>query len=116
MSDRLRLTGTGAPAGPQRIPAAALRVRGRIAEAMLALHAISPEDAVDYTPEPGDRREFERLRSAGIVRDAGDGRYWFNLIAYHLRERARSRLWTIGAFGIALVSAAIAMLLYRIRI
>jgi hypothetical protein len=113
VSDRLRLTGAGAPPEPQRIPAGALRVRGRIAEAMLALHAIAPEDAVDYSPEPRDVREFDQLRAANIVRDVPDGRYWFDLIAYHLRERARSRVATMWAFGIALVVAALAVLFYR---
>jgi len=113
MNDRLRLTGTSAPAEPQRMPAGALRVRGRIAEAMLALHAIAPEDAVDYSPEPRDAREFDRLRAAGIVREVPGGRYWFDLIAYHLRERARSRVATMWAFGIALVVAAVAVLFYR---
>jgi hypothetical protein len=95
------------------MPAGALRVRGRIAEAMLALHAIAPEDAVDYSPEPRDAREFDRLRAAGIVREVPGGRYWFDLIAYHLRERARSRVATMWAFGIALVVAAVAVLFYR---
>ena len=114
MSDRLRLTGTVPPAPPRRIPAGALRVRGRIAEAMLALHAIAPEDAVDYHPEPRDAREFDRLRAGGIVRDVGDGRYWFDLVAWHLRDRARSRVATMWAFGLALVAAGVAMLFYRL--
>ncbi len=113
MNDRLRLTGSSAPAAPQRIPAAALRVRGRIAEAMLALHAIAPEDAVDYSPEPRDAREFDQLRAAGIVREVPGGRFWFDLIAYHLREQTRSRTWTMWGFGIALMVVAIAVLFYR---
>lgn len=113
MHDRLRLTGTTPPPGPPRLPPGALRVRGRIAAAMLAAHAIAPEDAIDYTPEPRDAAAFDRLRATGIVRDVPDGRVWFDLVAYHLRERARSRVAVMWGIGIALVGAAIAVLFYR---
>lgn len=116
MTDRPRLSGpvrTSAAMPEPRIHPAALRVRGRIAEAMLAQHAISPEDAVDFAPDPRDARELERLRAAGIVRAVPGGRLWFDLVAYHLRDRARSRVATVAAFVIAVVIAAGALLLYR---
>lgn len=112
MNDRLRLTGTTPPAAPP-LPAGALRVRGRIAEAMLAAHALAPEDAIDFTPDPRDAAALVKLRAAGIVRDVPGGRIWFDLVAYHLRERARSRVAVIWTFGLAVTIAAVAMLFYR---
>lgn len=114
MNDRLRLDGpTPSPNLPPRFHPAALRVRGRIAEAMLALHAISPEDAVEFAPEPRDAAAFATLRAAGIVREVPGGRYWFDLVAYHLRDRARSRVATVAAFAVAVAVAAGALLFYR---
>jgi hypothetical protein len=113
MNDRLRLIGTTEPPPPPRLPAGALRVRGRIAEAMLAAHALAPEDAIDFTPDPRDAADFATLRAAGIVRDVPGGRFWFDLVAYHLREQARSRVAVMWTLGLAVTIAAVAMLFYR---
>ncbi len=113
MNDRLRLTGTTPSPQPPRLPPGALRVRGRIAEAMLAAHALAPEDAIEFTPDLRDAEAFAKLRAAGIVRDVPGGRVWFDLVAYHLREQARSRAAVVWAFGLAVIVAAFTLLLYR---
>jgi len=113
MNDRLRLTGTTAAPAPPRLPPGALRVRGRIAEAMLAAHALAPEDAIGFAPDPRDAANFAKLRAAGIVREVPGGRFWFDLVAYHLREQARSRVAVMWTLGVALTIAAIAVLFYR---
>jgi hypothetical protein len=112
MPNRLQLTGTTA-LSPPRLPAGALRVRGRIAEAMLAAHALGPEDAIDFTPDPRDAAAFAKLRAAGIVREVPGGRFWFDLVAYHLREQALARVRAIWGFALALAVAAVAVLFYR---
>ncbi|QDZ06530.1 hypothetical protein FPZ24_02795 [Sphingomonas panacisoli] len=112
MPNRLQLTSTSTPA-PPRLPAGALRVRGRIAEAMLAAHALAPEDAIEFAPDPRDGAEFAKLRAAGIVREVPGGRYWFDLVAYHLREQARSRVAVMWTLGLAVMIAAVAVLFYR---
>ncbi|WP_375396947.1 hypothetical protein [uncultured Sphingomonas sp.] len=106
-----RLTGGTPPPVPSVIHAGALRVRGRVAERFLAGHALAPEDAIDFTPDPADRAAFDRLRALGVVRQAG-GRWWFDLVAYHLRQRARSRAAVLWSIGLALSLAGLAMLLY----
>lgn len=113
MNDRLRLIGISAPP-PAAMPPGLLRVRGRIGAAMLAAHAIGPEDAIPFTPDPGDAAAFARLRADGVVREVGGGRFWFDLVAYHLREQARGRVYAIWGFGLALAGAALAMLFYWI--
>lgn len=113
MNDRLRLTGITAPPVPPRLPAGALRVRGRIAAAMLAAHALAPEDAIAFAPDPRDAAAFEKLRAAAIVREVPGGRFWFDLVAYHLREQALGRVRAMWASGIALVVAAVAVMFYR---
>ena len=112
MPNRLQLTGL-TPAPPVRYPPGVLRVRGRIAEAMLAAHAIAPEDAIAFTPDPRDVAAFATLRAAGIVREVPGGRFWFDLVAYHIRRQARARVRAMWAFGLALMTAAIAVLFYR---
>ena len=112
MSNRLRLTGT-APAVPPRLPSGALRVRGRIATAMLAAHALTPEDAIDFLPDPRDAAAFARMRAEGIVREVPGGRVWFDLAAYHLRGQALAKVRAMWGFGVALIAAAVAVLFYR---
>lgn len=112
MNDRLRLTGITAPQ-PARYPPGALRVRGRIAEAMLAAHALAPEDAIEFAPDPRDAAHFVTLRAAGIVREVPGGRFWFDLVAHHLREQARSRVAVMWSLGLAVMIAVAAVLFYR---
>lgn len=81
--------------------------------AMLAAHALAPEDATAFAPGPRDIAALAKLRQAGVVRAVPDGRLWLDLVAYHRRERSRSRTATIWAFGIALTAAAIAIAFYR---
>jgi hypothetical protein len=113
MNDRLRLTGTTPPPAPPPLPPGALRVRGRIAEAMLAAHALAPEDAIEFTPDPSDVAAFDKLRASGVVREVSGGRFWFDLVAYHLREQARSRVAVMWTLGLAVTIAVIAVLFYR---
>lgn len=112
MPNRLQLTGT-TPPPPERYPPGALRVRGRIAEAMLAAHALAPEDAIAFTPDARDVAAFAKMRADNIIRDVPGGRFWLDLVAYHLREQARGRVLAMWTFGLALIVAAIAMLFYR---
>lgn len=111
MVNRLQVTGATNPAPPLRLPPGALRVRGRIAATMLAAHALAPEDAIEFSPGQRDRTAFAKLRAAGIVRGVSGERFWFDLVAYHLRERRRTRAWARWGAAIALIGAAIVMLL-----
>lgn len=114
MPNRLELTGTTAPAPPPTLPAGALRVRGRVAEAMLAAHALSPEDSFEFTLDPRDAAAFAKLREAGIIRAESGGRFWFDLVAYHVRDQAQVRVRAMWGFGIATTGAIAAVLLYRL--
>ncbi|MDB5677219.1 hypothetical protein [Sphingomonas bacterium] len=113
MPNRLQLTGVTARPTPPPLPPGALRVRGRIAEAMLAAHALAPEDAIEFAPDPRDTAAFAALRADGIVRELPGERFWFDLVAYHLREQARGRVRAMWGFGLALVVAVIAVMFYR---
>jgi len=113
MNDRLRLTGTTPQSVPPPLPAGALRVRGRIAAAMLAAHALAPEEAIEFTPDPRDAAAFATLRATGIVREVPGGRIWFDLVAYHLRERRLGQMRAIWGCGLAVILAAFLLLFYR---
>jgi len=95
------------------LPAAARRVRGPVAGHFLAHHALSPEDAIDFVPK--DKVElwwFERFRRIGALREAAPGRWWFDLVAYHLDAQAFSRRWVPIAIIMSVAIAAVAMLFY----
>ena len=96
------------------LPAAARRVRGPVAAHFLALHALAPEDAIDFVPK--DRIEhwwFDRFCRRGVLRAVSPGRYWFDLLAYHRDAEAFSKRWIPIAIGVSLSIVAVAMLFYR---
>jgi hypothetical protein len=41
--------------------------------------AISPGTAIEYAPGPVERAAFDRLRDAGVIREAHPAHYWFDL-------------------------------------
>lgn len=95
---------------------AAVRGRGarqRIANYFYAMHAISAEDAVRYLPQqPDERRQFEQLRAAGIVREAGRGDYWLDRAGFRAAEDALSRAVAPWVMLLALLIGASLTLFY----
>jgi hypothetical protein len=83
--------------------------RHRIAGHLLAMHAISPGDAVAYTPQTAKAAaEFDRLRARGIVREAIRGHYWLDWAAFNAETDARrSRLSMIAGFGALAIAGAL---------
>jgi hypothetical protein len=102
-----------APAMTTRAPDPTFfRVRGRVPAAFAAQHAIAPDDAIAFTPDPPDVRAFDRLRAAGVIQQAGE-RFWLDLPRYHAEEEARrKRMWPI-ALGVAVLLAVLVLFLYR---
>lgn len=116
MSGKLDLIGIVPPPGPGGPPPlhpAMLRTRSRIARAMIAAHALAPEQAIAFHPAPNDVAELMRLRKAGVVRETLPGQYWLDLVANHYREQQAARRRAIWAVGFSLAIAAIAVLFYR---
>ena len=116
MSGKLHLIGVippPGPAGPPPIHPAMLRTRSRIARAMIAAHAMAPEQAIAFHPDPRDVAELMKLRKANVVRETVPGHYWLDLVANHYREQQSGRVRAMWAVGISLVVVAIAVLFYR---
>ncbi len=116
MSGKLHLIGVVPPPGPDGPPPihpAMLRTRSRIVRAMIAAHALAPEQAIPFNPAPRDVAELMRLRKAGVIRETYPGHYWLDLVANHYREQQRSKNAVIWAISLALMVAAVAVLFYR---
>jgi len=101
------------PAGPPSIHPAMLRTRSRIARAMIAAHALAPEQAIAFNPAPNDVAELMRLRKAGVVRETLPGHYWLDLVANHYREQQRARVRAMWAVALAVMIAGTAVFFYR---
>lgn len=117
MTNKLEYLGTvGTPGvgGPAPIPPQMLRVRGRIARAMIAAHALAPEQAIAFTPADYDRSEFAHLTNIGMLRETIKGHYWLDLVGLYLREqsRARARAFIFGTGAVFV--AVLIMLLYKL--
>lgn len=66
------------------------RARREIQHQFFAADAVRPDRAIPFDPANGfERRQFDRLRDRGIVREDMSRRYWLDLPAYDnlIRER-----------------------------
>lgn len=52
--------------------------------------AVRPDRAVSFEANRMiEERQFERMRSRGIIREAEPGRYWLDVVAYDIDMRQR---------------------------
>lgn len=95
------------------IGALAAGARRRIRAHFFALHAVTAEEAVPFVPQrPIEQRQFERMQRAGIIRQAGRGQYWFDLVAWQKdQERTRAFLVPI-VIALCVIAAGLITLFY----
>lgn len=99
---------------PSIVAGLAARARRRIASHFFVHHAISAEDAVAYVPQsPIEKRQFARMQSRGVVREAGAGRYWLDMAAYQAERDARRRKLVPIVLLVVLIAAAIPLFFYK---
>jgi hypothetical protein len=76
--------------------AAIAQARRDIQHHIFSHDAVRPDRAVSFGPDRIiQQRQFERMRSRGIIREASPGLFWLDVVAYDidLRQRfARVRL------------------------
>ena len=101
------------PSGPPPIHPAMLRTRSRICRAMIAAHALAPDQAIKFNPAPGDVPELMKLRQAKIVRETVPGHYWLDLVANHYREQQIARRNAMWAVGLAALIAIVTVMFYQ---
>lgn len=102
--------------------AAVARARRQVQHQFFSNDAVRPDRAIRF--EPGRRleqRQFERMRSRGIIREAQPGSYWLDVVAYDLDLQQRYRrirgvliaVLVIFAGWIALASGVLATFIAR---
>jgi hypothetical protein len=70
--------------------AAVAKARRDIQHHFFSHDAVRPDRAVAFEPRSGlQERQFERMRSRGIVREASPGLYWLDVVAYDIDLRQR---------------------------
>ena len=92
--------------------AAAVMAKARrdVVSHFMGANAVSAESAVEY--EPGrniHQRQFERLCDAGVIRAAGDGKYWIDVARYDEWSRSRRRRVGIAVGTVVAIGAVLAM-------
>lgn len=93
---------------------AASFARHKVRAHFLALHAVEPNDAIEYAPpSPAERREFDRLERMGVIRRAAPGHYWLDLARLDAAQEARRRKWVPLTLLFAVTAAFVAMLFYQ---
>lgn len=98
---------------PATIGALTGGARRRIRAHFFALHAVTADEAVPFVPQrPIERRQFERMQRAGIIRQAGRGQYWFDLAAWRKdQDRTRAILVPL-VIALCVLAAGLITLLY----
>jgi hypothetical protein len=70
--------------------AAVAKARRDIQHHFFSQDAVRPDHAVPFEPRSRlQDRQFERMRSRGIIREAEPGRYWVDVVAYDIDLRQR---------------------------
>src|SRR4051794_8175265 len=72
------------------VAAAVAKARRDIQHHFFSHDAVRPDRAVAF--EPGrmiEQRQFERMRSRGIIREGKPGLYWIDVVAYDIDLRQR---------------------------
>ena len=89
--------------------AAAVMAKARrdVVSHFMTAKAVSADSAVTYEPGRNVRqRHFERLCDAGVIRAAGDGKYWIDAPRYDEWSRSRRRRMIL-AIAVVLVIASV---------
>ncbi|MGC6401014.1 hypothetical protein ACNI3Q_10580 [Sphingomonas sp. FW199] len=93
---------------------AAATARHRVRAHFMALHAITPDDAIEYRP-PGPRelKEFQTLVRAGVIRQTAPGHYWLDMdrLGAELKRRELNKVPI--AIALSLLVAVGVLFLYR---
>jgi hypothetical protein len=99
---------------PSIVAGLVMRARRKIAAHFFVHHATSAEDAVAYVPQSHiEQRQFARMQSKSVIREAGAGRYWIDTAAYQAELDARRRRLVPIVIVLCLVVAGLIMLGYR---
>ena len=70
--------------------AAVAHARREIQHHFFSHDAVRPDRAVAFEPDRMiEQRQFERMRSRGIIREASPGLYWLDVVAYDIDLRQR---------------------------
>jgi hypothetical protein len=70
--------------------AAVAKARRDIQHHFFSNDAVRADRAVAFEPRSGiQRRQFERMRSRGIIHEAEPGLYWLDVVAYDIDLRQR---------------------------
>jgi hypothetical protein len=98
---------------PVTIGALAMRARRTIRAYFFAQHAVTAEEAVPYLPQRRiEQTQFDRMLRAGIVREAGKGRYWFDLVAWQKQQDRRRAILVPIVIAVCVLVAGLLTLLY----
>lgn len=103
-----------ATSGAAAVAAVAARARREVREQFETNNAFDADHAIAYEPPTRmHRSQLDSLIGRGIVRDAGEGRYWLDREAERLDEERRRAaailVLKIMLIGVALTVAAVAI-------
>jgi hypothetical protein len=88
--------------------AAVARARRDIQHHFFSHDAVRPDRAVAFeTTRRIEQRQFERMRSRGIIRESKPGLYWLDVVAYDidLRQRFTRVRWLLLIMVVGLAIA-----------
>lgn len=96
------------------VPIALARARQKVVNHFCALHAIAPEDAIEFVPQtPLERRQFDMMLSAGVIRQREPGAYWIDLSRHDAATERRRKRVIPFVLAATLILVWIVMLYYR---
>lgn len=93
------------------VAAMIVKARREIVSHFMANNAVSAANAVAFAPNRRiKRRQFGRMRDAGVIHTTGMDRYWLDVPRYDEWQRSRRRRAGVLVGAAALIGATIALL------
>jgi hypothetical protein len=103
-----RAAGGGIVMATAAVAAAVVKARRDIQHHFFSHDAVRPDRAVAFEPSKRiEERQFERMRSRGIIREAKPGLFWLDVVPYDIDLRQRHAIirWVLLAWIVALAVA-----------
>ena len=92
------------------VAAAIAKARRNIQHHFFSEDAVRPDRAVPFEPNSLiERRQFERMRSSDVIREAKPGTYWIDVVAYDTQLTARHQRIRNVLLAVVLILAGVAI-------
>lgn len=92
------------------VAAVMAKARRDVVAHFMAHDAVTPDAAIAFAPDRRvQRRQFDRMRAAGIIHEGQVGQFYLDIPAYEAASRKRRRRAGLAVLGATIAAATAAL-------